>query len=74
MATGGGDKHALVVEHQLRPLFAFFEAATLPTAVYANAADFSDGQPSSAALLARLDRAVGQFAPWLGAPVQLAAE
>ena len=24
-ATGGGDKHALVIEHQLRPLFGFFE-------------------------------------------------
>ena len=34
-ATGGGDRHALVIEHQLRPLFGFFEAATLGTGVYA---------------------------------------
>lgn len=76
LATGGGDRHALIVEHQLRPLFAFFEAATLPTAVYANAADFTDGQPTSAGLLARLDRAVAQFAPWFGVatPFALAAE
>ena len=65
-ATGGGDKHALVIEHQLRPLFGFFEAATLATGVYASAADFSDGVPASAALLARIDRAVDQFQPWLG--------
>lgn len=60
-ATGGGDKHALIIEHQLRPLFGFFEALTLPTGIYASAADFSDGVPASPALLARIDRAVSQF-------------
>ena len=34
-ATGGGPRHALVVEHALRPLFGFFTALTVPTAVYA---------------------------------------
>jgi FMN reductase len=62
-ATGGGDKHALVIEHQLRPLFGFFEAATLPTGIYASAADFDDGVPTSTSLLARIDRAVSQFSP-----------
>lgn len=71
-ATGGGDRHALVIEHQLRPLFGFFEAASLPTGVYAGAADFRDGQPASDALLTRLDRAVEQFAPWLS-PAQAAS-
>lgn len=42
-ATGGGERHALIVEHQLRPLFGFFEAFALPTAVYATDKDFSDG-------------------------------
>ena len=65
-ATGGGDKHALVIEHQLRPLFGFFEAATLATGVYASTADFSDGVPTSASLLARIDRPIVQFQPWLG--------
>jgi FMN reductase len=65
-ATGGGDKHALVIEHQLRPLFSFFEAATLPTGVYAGAADFIDGRPENPVLLTRIDRAVDQFAPWFG--------
>ncbi|MCU0827428.1 MAG: FMN reductase [Tabrizicola sp.] len=60
-ATGGGDKHALVIEHQLRPLFGFFEAVTLPTGVYASGAEFSDGVPASPALLTRIDRAVSQF-------------
>ncbi len=63
-ATGGGDRHALVIEHQLRPLFAFFEAAVLSTGVYASAADFSDGVPSCPRLMARLDRAIEQIAPF----------
>ncbi len=62
-ATGGGDRHALVIEHQIRPLFGFFEAQTLPTGLYAADRDFTDGQPASPALLDRLSRAVGQFAP-----------
>ena len=40
VATGGGDHHALVLDHELRPLFAFFQAATLPVAIFANAGDF----------------------------------
>ncbi len=39
-ATGGGARHALVVEHALRPLFGFFTALTVPTAVYASDPDF----------------------------------
>ncbi|WP_406637739.1 NAD(P)H-dependent oxidoreductase [Amycolatopsis sp. WGS_07] len=39
-ATGGGDHHALVLEHALRPLFGFFQALTLPVAVFASAGDF----------------------------------
>lgn len=65
-ATGGGAKHALVIEHQLRPLFGFFEASTLPTGVYASSSDFLDGQPVSPVLIERLERAVEQFSPWLG--------
>lgn len=64
-ATGGGEKHALVIEHQLRPLFGFFEAVTLPTGVYASAADYAQGVPAAPALLDRIDRAVDQFTPWL---------
>ncbi|MDX9875553.1 MAG: NAD(P)H-dependent oxidoreductase [Spongiibacteraceae bacterium] len=33
-ATGGSEQHALVIEHQLRPLFAFFGALTVPAAVF----------------------------------------
>lgn len=60
-ATGGGHRHALMIEHQLRPLFAFFEARVLATGVYAAAADFADDQLVDAQTSARLDRAVAQF-------------
>ncbi len=64
-ATGGGDRHALVIEHHLRPLFGFFEAATLPTGVYAADRDFADGALVAGLTRERLDRAIAQFDPFL---------
>lgn len=65
-ATGGGDRHALMVEHQLRPLFGFFMAHSLPTAIYAAARDFgSNNEIQSQDLVSRIDKAVNQFAPFL---------
>ena len=40
-ATGGSDRHALVIDHQLRPLFAFFRAHSVPCGVYATPVDFT---------------------------------
>jgi FMN reductase len=62
-ATGGSDRHALVIDHQLRPLFSFFQARTLPIGVYASEADFS-GYP---ALDERIALAVTRALPWLHA-------
>ena len=42
-ATGGGLRHALVVEHSLRPLFGFFAAHIAPTALYAGPDEIVDG-------------------------------
>lgn len=64
-ATGGGDRHALVVEHQLRPLFGFFSAHTIATSIYASDRDFVDGEIRSEALDQRIDAAVGDLAIWL---------
>ncbi len=73
-ATGGGPRHALVIEHQLRPLLGFFEAQTLATGIYAADADFADGVVASSAAVERLDRAVGQFAPFLEVPEPVSLE
>jgi len=59
-ATGGSDRHALVVDHQLRPLFAFFRALSVPSAVYASPADLSEAGLASAALQARIGEAAAQ--------------
>jgi FMN reductase len=60
-ATGGGHRHALIVDHHLRPLFGFFSALTLPTSVYACDQDFVDGVPANAALQERIDRAAAEL-------------
>lgn len=64
-ATGGGDRHALVVEHQLRPLFGFFSAHTIATSIYASERDFADGRIDSKPLEQRIDAAVRDLAIWL---------
>jgi FMN reductase len=58
LATGGSDRHALVVEHQLRPLFAFFVARTLPTAVFVAERDMIDGTIMDPLLNQRIDQLV----------------
>ncbi|TIL25912.1 MAG: FMN reductase [Mesorhizobium sp.] len=67
-ATGGGDRHSLVVEHQLRPLFGFFEALTLPTAIYASDKDFADGVLVSEAIHSRVRQAVAEACRVAGTP------
>lgn len=66
-ATGGSERHALVIDHQLRPLFSFFQARTLPIGVYASESDFDQYQITNPALRARIalavDRAVPQLRP-----------
>lgn len=59
-ATGGGERHSLIVEHQLRPLFGFFEALTIPTAIYASDRDFADGVIVSEAIRTRAQQAVDE--------------
>lgn len=76
-ATGGGDRHALIVEHQLRPLFGFFMAHTLPSAVYAADRDFADYRLASEPIRRRAEQAVaelGAFFSPLSRHVSVAAE
>lgn len=76
-ATGGGDRHALIVEHQLRPLFGFFMAHTLPTAIYASDRDLTDYRVSSEPLHQRIAQAVDELSAFFAAPAArpiLAAE
>lgn len=64
-ATGGSERHALMIDHQLRPLFSFFQARTLPLGVYATDKDFADGRVHDEALLQRARLAVQRALPLL---------
>jgi FMN reductase len=72
-ATGGSALYGLVTEHQLRPLFGFFRALSLPTAVYATEADFSDGVLTNPAILQRIDRAADEVAELVAGGPRLCA-
>ncbi|WP_262063479.1 FMN reductase [Streptomyces sp. STR69] len=55
-ATGGSARHSLVLEHALRPLFAYLRAVVVPTGVYAASEDWgAEGLPD------RIDRAAGEM-------------
>lgn len=64
-ATGGSERHALVIDHQLRPLFSFFQARTLPLGVYATDRDFAEGRVHNDALIQRARLAVQRALPLL---------
>ena len=76
-ATGGSDRHALLVEHQMRPLFGFFQALTLPLGIYASEGEFTDYQVTSPDLQERitlstrrtLSLVLSQFGPRTEEPV-----
>lgn len=62
-ATGGSERHALVIDHQLRPLFSFFQARTLPLGVYATDSDFVNYSVQNEALIQRTRLAVQRALP-----------
>ncbi|WP_339093063.1 FMN reductase [Variovorax paradoxus] len=62
-ATGGSERHALVIDHQLRPLFSFFQARTLPLGVYATDMDFVDHRLHNEALIQRAALAIQRALP-----------
>ncbi|WP_369261122.1 CE1759 family FMN reductase [Streptomyces sp. R35] len=56
-ATGGSGRHSLVLEHALRPLFAYLRAVVVPTGVYAASEDWG-----AEGLAERIERAAGELA------------
>ena len=55
-ATAGTARHALVVDDQMRPLFAYLRAMTVPTSLFAAPEDWGDP-----ALAQRIDRAAREL-------------
>jgi FMN reductase len=64
-ATGGTPRHALVIDDQMRPLFAYLRAFTLPTSVYAAPEDWGTTE-----LGRRIERAAAELAVLVGAGVE----
>jgi FMN reductase len=73
-ATGGSDRHALLVEHQMRPLFGFFQALTVPLGIFANEGDFTDYRVDSPELRSRIDTAIQRTLPLLAMHLRLDGE
>jgi len=57
-ATGGTERHSLVLEFALRPLFAYLKAIPVPTAVYAASTDWG---PNAATLRPRIAQAATEL-------------
>ncbi|EGX61573.1 NAD(P)H-dependent FMN reductase [Streptomyces zinciresistens K42] len=69
-ATGGTARHSLVLEHALRPLFAYLRAVVAPTGVYAASEDWG-----AQGLDGRIARAAGELAALMaGRPAARAAQ
>lgn len=60
-ATGGTERHSLVLEHAMRPMFSYLHAIVSPTGVYAATDDFGTGA-GTGRLSERISRAAADFA------------
>lgn len=67
-ATAGTARHSLVLDHALRPLFAYLRAIVVPTGVFAATHDFGD-----IGLQQRIDQAAGELAALAGKVQQAGA-
>jgi FMN reductase len=62
-ATGGTPRHSLAIEHAVRPLFGYLNAAVVATGVYAAAQDWGGGGlAADGSLVDRIDRAARELA------------
>jgi FMN reductase len=59
-ATGGTERHSLVLEHALRPMFSYLHAVVSPTGVYAATDDFGV-RAGASGLAERIRRAAADF-------------
>jgi FMN reductase len=60
-ATGGTERHSLVLEHALRPMFSYLHAIVSPRGVYAATDDFG-AQEESSGLSRRIGDAAADYA------------
>jgi FMN reductase len=62
-ATGGTERHSLVLDYSMRPLFTYLKAVVVPTGVYAASSDWGN---AASGLHDRIARAAAQLVDLLG--------
>ncbi|MEV5477394.1 FMN reductase [Streptomyces sp. NPDC052207] len=62
-ATGGSDRHALVIEHAMRPLFGFLQSWTAPAGIYLSSGDFDGTTILNPEVYERIEMAVADVVP-----------
>lgn len=60
-ATGGTDRHQMVLEYAMRPLFSYLRTRTAATAVFAGPQDWGNTDDGGTPLSVRIDRAAAEF-------------
>jgi|APEBP8051073178_1049388.scaffolds.fasta_scaffold00040_100 FMN reductase len=61
VATGRAPGHALMIEHQMKPLFSFFGARITATGIYATDSDFDSTGQLGPALLEKVRKAADEL-------------
>jgi FMN reductase len=61
-ATGGTDRHQLVLDYAMRPLFSYLRTRMAATGVFAGPQDWGNTDDGGSPLAERIDKAAGEFA------------
>ena len=64
-ATAGTDRHQMVLDFAMRPLFTYLRTRIANTAVFAGPQDWGNNDDGGSPLSTRIDRAAGEFAALL---------
>ena len=67
-ATGGTDRHQMVLDYALRPLFSYLRARTAATGVFAGPQDWGTTEEGGSSLADRIERAAAEFTLLLDGP------
>ncbi|MDF2048709.1 FMN reductase [Arthrobacter sp. Cr_A7] len=67
-ATGGTDRHQMVLDYAMRPLFSYLRARMVATGVFAGPQDWGSVDGGGSSLGERINRAAGEFTRLLEGP------
>ncbi|MGX1163237.1 FMN reductase [Arthrobacter sp. SLBN-100] len=67
-ATGGTDRHQMILDYAMRPLFSYLRTRTAATGVFAGPQDWGTAEDGGSSLAGRIDRAAGELTRLLEGP------